>query len=243
MSIDRRSTNSGYLPLRDAIDRLFAGSVISPSLLSGPMEGWPPTDLHMTDDDIVVQMAIPGANPDDINISVTGDTVTISGQVTRQFGGQSGQGGQGGQTGQSGQSGQSGQTITQQQGGQTTGQSGQQGKTGQAQGGQTTGHVQPLFEEIFRGRFQRSFTLPIQVEPNKANATFQNGILTLTLPKSEATKPRRIQVQPQSQQQTITQQGGQTGQPTGQSTHPGQTQTETVPVQSGSSSGGTGSQQ
>lgn len=240
MSIDRRSSGSNYLPLRDAIDRLFAGSVISPTLLGGPMEGWPPTDMYVTDDDVVVQMAIPGANPDEINISVTGDTVTIGGHVHRQIGGQEGHGSQPTHGSQQTQGSQTagGQTAGAQDGSRQTGQRGPATSQGgqEGHGTQAGGTVHPLFEEIFRGRFQRTFTLPIQVEPNKANATFQNGVLTLTLPKSEATKPRRIQVQPHSGQQTITQSSGQSS-----SSQSGQTQTETVPVQSGSSSGKSGS--
>jgi HSP20 family protein len=48
--------------------------------------------------------------------------------------------------------------------------------------------------EIVSGRFERSFTLPIEVNAGAADASYEHGILTLTLPKSEATKPRKIQV-------------------------------------------------
>ncbi len=50
-----------------------------------------------------------------------------------------------------------------------------------------------LAEEIWRGRFQRSFHLPIQVDANRTDASLEQGILRLRLPKSEATKPREIQ--------------------------------------------------
>lgn len=40
--------------------------------------------------------------------------------------------------------------------------------------------------------FTRSFTLPADVDSEKAKATLENGILTLVLPKSEAAKPRQI---------------------------------------------------
>src|SRR5690348_6224453 len=82
MGIDRRRFGGGYLPLRDVIDQLFEGSVISPAMLGG-QGGFPPVDMHVTDDDVVLEMAIPGAKPDNIDVSVTGDTVTISGEVTR----------------------------------------------------------------------------------------------------------------------------------------------------------------
>jgi len=44
------------------------------------------------------------------------------------------------------------------------------------------------------GSFQRTFTIGIPVEPDKIKAVFKNGILELTLPKAEITKPRKVQV-------------------------------------------------
>jgi len=43
--------------------------------------------------------------------------------------------------------------------------------------------------------FQRSVRLPGSVVPDKAEATFENGILTLTIPKSEEAKPKTIKVE------------------------------------------------
>ncbi len=48
--------------------------------------------------------------------------------------------------------------------------------------------------EFNPGQFARSLSLPFPVETEQANATFSNGVLTLTLPKAEAAKPRRIQI-------------------------------------------------
>ena len=45
------------------------------------------------------------------------------------------------------------------------------------------------------GRFERSFTLPRSVDAGKVEAEFANGVLSVTLPKAEAAKPRRIEVQ------------------------------------------------
>lgn len=42
--------------------------------------------------------------------------------------------------------------------------------------------------------FERSFRLPTQVDPDKAEASLIDGVLTVTLPKAEATKPRSITV-------------------------------------------------
>jgi len=44
------------------------------------------------------------------------------------------------------------------------------------------------------GGFRRSFTLPASVDSGNANASYQDGVLTITLPKREESKPRQIQV-------------------------------------------------
>jgi len=44
------------------------------------------------------------------------------------------------------------------------------------------------------GRFERSFSLPRSVDAERVKAEFANGVLTVTLPKAEAAKPRRIEV-------------------------------------------------
>ncbi len=43
--------------------------------------------------------------------------------------------------------------------------------------------------------FSRSFTLPVEVDADRAEATLKDGLLTLTLPKSEAAKPKQIAIQ------------------------------------------------
>ena len=44
------------------------------------------------------------------------------------------------------------------------------------------------------GSFERSITLPTDVKADKASADFENGILTVTLPKAEEVKPKTITV-------------------------------------------------
>ena len=44
------------------------------------------------------------------------------------------------------------------------------------------------------GTFARTFTLPTQVDSEKVQAAFQNGILTISVPKAEMAKPRRIEI-------------------------------------------------
>ena len=48
--------------------------------------------------------------------------------------------------------------------------------------------------EIGYGRFERSFTLPENVDLTNVGAHFENGMLELTLPVTEAAKPRRIEI-------------------------------------------------
>jgi HSP20 family protein len=44
------------------------------------------------------------------------------------------------------------------------------------------------------GKFQRAFTLPVQIDPDKVQANFDHGVLDLTLPKADQVKPRTIKV-------------------------------------------------
>ena len=45
------------------------------------------------------------------------------------------------------------------------------------------------------GAFERSFTLPATVDANAIKASYEHGVLTVTLPKVEKAKPRQIEVQ------------------------------------------------
>ena len=53
--------------------------------------------------------------------------------------------------------------------------------------------------EIHPGQFTRTLPLPFPVEIDRVTAAFSAGVLTLTLPKAEAAKPRRIQLWEQHQ--------------------------------------------
>jgi len=48
--------------------------------------------------------------------------------------------------------------------------------------------------ERFFGRFQRTVTLPAPVAVDKAKASYQDGVLTVTLPKTEEARPKHIDV-------------------------------------------------
>jgi HSP20 family protein len=44
------------------------------------------------------------------------------------------------------------------------------------------------------GKFSRSFSLPQDVDQEKVSANFDNGLLTVAVPKAEAVKPRQIEI-------------------------------------------------
>ena len=46
------------------------------------------------------------------------------------------------------------------------------------------------------GAFRRSITLPAQVQADQIEASFENGVLQIVVPKAEEAKPKRIQVRP-----------------------------------------------
>jgi HSP20 family protein len=48
--------------------------------------------------------------------------------------------------------------------------------------------------ERYAGAFNRSFRLPAGVESDKVDAAFKNGVLTITIPKSEESKQKKIEV-------------------------------------------------
>ncbi len=65
-------------------------------------------------------------------------------------------------------------------------------KKAQLQQGQKEGGFRSV--ERRYGRFERSFSLPRNLNASAVRASYDNGILTVVLPKAEESKPRRIQI-------------------------------------------------
>ncbi len=83
MSIVRWEPFRDVLTLRDAMDRLFEESFVRPRAgwLGAPGLGRLDLDIYETKDDLVVKAAVPGVRPEDVDITVTGDTLTIKGET------------------------------------------------------------------------------------------------------------------------------------------------------------------
>ena len=70
--------------LRSAMDRLFEDSFVSPlswRTISGGESINPAVDVHETDDELVVTAVLPGMKSDDVEITMTGQTLTLRGEL------------------------------------------------------------------------------------------------------------------------------------------------------------------
>ncbi len=69
--------------LRDMMDRLMA-EAFAPIVERTPLESWalmPRVDMYETDDEIVVKAVLPGVKPEDLDITITGNVLSIKGEI------------------------------------------------------------------------------------------------------------------------------------------------------------------
>lgn len=130
------------MTLREAMNQLFDDAFTRP-LSAGGISAVPAIDLYQTNDEVVVKATLPGLKPDDVQISVTTDLLTLRGEFKQEN-----------------------------------------------EQKEATYHVR----ERSYGSFERSMVLPTLVQTDKAKADFENGILTITLPKAEVVKPKTISI-------------------------------------------------
>ena len=144
MAIERWDPFSEAVSLRDAVNSLFQDSFVRPrGFQPAAGAGTFPLDVRETENDYVVHASLPGIKPDDVQITVHGDTLTIRGEIK-----------------------------------------GEEEKKGE----------QWHIRERRSGVYQRSLSLGTPVSSDRAEATFEHGVLTLTLPKAEEAKPRQIKI-------------------------------------------------
>ena len=130
--------------LRREMDRLwenFFGERPLPRIWE--REWAPSLDVSETKDNFVVKAEVPGIDAKDIDISLTGDVLTIKGE-----------------------------------------------KRQEKEEKEEDYH---LVESSY-GSFSRSVRLPAEVESDKIKASYKNGILNITLPKSEKVKAKEVKI-------------------------------------------------
>jgi HSP20 family protein len=104
-------------------------------------------DVAEKGDVFTVKASLPGISPDDLNVTLEDNVLTIQGEVKED------------------------ETIE-----------------------ESNYHIR----ERRTGSFSRSVRFPVPVESDKVEAEFENGVLTLSIPKAEAVKPKRIAVKANS---------------------------------------------
>ncbi|MGQ9458785.1 MAG: Hsp20/alpha crystallin family protein [Anaerolineae bacterium] len=73
------------MSLREAMDRLLEESIVRPRSLLAPLFTEAiAVDMYETEDAVVVKAAVPGVKPEDLDISVSGDVLTIRGEVKQE---------------------------------------------------------------------------------------------------------------------------------------------------------------
>ncbi len=186
------------LSLRRAMDQLFEQSFIQPNLMPGSPSLMAPMDVCETPNGYEVDVALPGVRPEDIELIVDQNTLTIRGRYSHQNEHQNQPQGpiQGQPQTQPGQP-----QAGQHNGGQQT----QQGSTDRHRQGHNW-----LSREIISGSFERTIVFPRPIDTNNIQTSFQNGILTILLPISEASRPKRVSITgSQSQPQQVPVEAGQ----------------------------------
>jgi HSP20 family protein len=101
-----------------------------------------PVDFHVDENEFVLKAEVAGINPEDIQIEIKDDILTVKGEAKSE----------------------------------------------------TNGDSEYLLREIYQGEFCRRFRLPEPVEVENVEAKFENGLLTIHLPKAEEARPKTIKI-------------------------------------------------
>lgn len=130
------------LSLREAMDRLFEDSFISPRLTNVFGNRVAGANLYETPEGFILHVPMPGVKAEDVDITVQQDTVALKWETKVQM---------------------------------------PENATAHWSGFQS-------------GQYQQSFTLPSPINADRVEASYNDGILTLHLPKAEHAKARTIKV-------------------------------------------------
>jgi HSP20 family protein len=70
--------------MHDMLDRMMDTAFRESPFLGGIFEGRVPVDVYQTDETVVVKATTPGLKADDLQITITGDTLTIRGEISEE---------------------------------------------------------------------------------------------------------------------------------------------------------------
>ncbi len=148
------------LNMRREMDRLFDNFFApfttseweTPAGWETPAEWGVAVDVSENEDAYIVKASVPGVNPEDIEVTLTDNVLTISGSSKGEV--------------------------------------------------ETEGEKFHMRERRF-GRFSRTLALPTPPKSEAIEAVQANGVITLTLPKAEESRPKRITIKPTGERKTI----------------------------------------
>lgn len=131
-----------FTRLPDLIDKLFRESIIAPTVFDRLSDVVRTSNLLETKDAFIVQLMLPGVDPEKIQIQVVDRQLLVKAPCVIP----------------------------------------------------TVENSTYLFHGLHSGEFAETFTLPMEVVGDRAEATYDRGILLVTLPKAEYAKPKVIEV-------------------------------------------------
>lgn len=141
MTIEMRDQSPAY-PQREE-ESWAPTNFNQPAAENDGSEGQLTIDVYQTENDIVIKSTIAGVKPEDLDVSINNDMVSVKGERKNE---------------------------------------------------EVVENGNYYYQECYWGGFSRSVLLPVDVIPEKADASLKNGILTIRLPKADTTKTKKIQV-------------------------------------------------
>ena len=136
--------------VQNQINRAFNSSLAGWPAPAGWGTAFPAADVYQDTDNVIVTAEVPGLAEKDVDVSITGNTLTLKGEKKHEA---------------------------------------EAEEEGLLRNGGNSHRV-----ERSCGSFQRVIELPVEVNAEKASAKLTNGVLTVTVPKSEAVKPKQITI-------------------------------------------------
>lgn len=144
MTLQRWEPFSELQRIDRAMDEMWNRFFRFPRPFEGFRGEWPiPLDVYQTKDHVVVKASIPGVKPEDVDLTIEGNTLTVKAETKAE---------------------------------------------------RKVDEAGYLLQEHRYGSFSRCVTLPEGLDTDKAEATYEHGVLTVTFPKLEETKPKSLKV-------------------------------------------------